>query len=86
MMLNYFISIYLSVNLLFRFPIAASSGCESPKVSHSSYTPTDAQALTHIPFIALPCSPCLLSCLFLLCKQKQEDREEGEIYLGLFMI
>merc|ERR1712168_505691 len=30
----------------------AASGCENPKVSHSSYTPTDAQALTHIPFIA----------------------------------
>ena len=29
-----------------------SSGCESPKVSASSYTPSDAQALTHIPFIA----------------------------------
>jgi len=34
------------------FATASSSGCESPKVSHSSYTPTDAQALTHIPFIA----------------------------------
>merc|ERR1711963_507616 len=34
------------------FATATSSGCESPKVSASSYTPSDAQALTHIPFIA----------------------------------
>ena len=30
----------------------SASGCENPKVSASSYTPNDAQALTHIPFIA----------------------------------
>merc|ERR1711899_524759 len=30
----------------------AASGCENPKGSASSYTPSDAQALTHIPFIA----------------------------------
>ena len=47
----YFISEYLT-KIFFVFLIASSSGCESPKVSHSSYTPTDAQALTHIPFIA----------------------------------
>lgn len=34
------------------FATVTSSGCESPKVSASSYTPSDAQALTHIPFIA----------------------------------
>ena len=32
--------------------IAAASACESPKVTATSYTPVDAQALTHIPFIA----------------------------------
>merc|ERR1712038_724102 len=31
---------------------AAASACESPKVTATSYTPVDAQALTHIPFIA----------------------------------
>ena len=45
------------VNTCTKYPIdiifsATSSGCESPKVSASSYTPSDAQALTHIPFIA----------------------------------
>jgi translocon-associated protein subunit delta len=34
------------------FATATSSACENPKVTASSYTPTDAQALTHIPFIA----------------------------------
>jgi len=34
------------------FATAIASSCESPKVVASSYTPTDAQALTHIPFIA----------------------------------
>merc|ERR1712242_27310 len=34
------------------FATATSFGCDSPKVSASSYTPSDAQALTHIPFIA----------------------------------
>lgn len=34
------------------FATATSSACESPKVAASSYTPSDAQALTHIPFIA----------------------------------
>jgi len=34
------------------FATAYSSACENPKVTASSYTPTDAQALTHIPFIA----------------------------------
>jgi translocon-associated protein subunit delta len=37
----------------------ASSKCENPKVKATSYTPSDAQVLTHIPFIAefsLACS------------------------------
>ena len=36
-----------------------SAGCDNPKVQASSYTSTDAQILTHIPFIAeftLTCS------------------------------
>ena len=32
--------------------IAFAASCENPKVLATSYTPTDAQALTHIPFIA----------------------------------
>jgi translocon-associated protein subunit delta len=38
---------------------SASSKCENPKVKATSYTPADAQVLTHIPFIAefsLACS------------------------------
>jgi translocon-associated protein subunit delta len=36
-----------------------SAGCDNPKVQASSYTSSDAQVLTHIPFIAeftLTCS------------------------------
>ena len=43
---------FLFLTLTINSIIATSSACESPKVVASSYTPTDAQALTHIPFIA----------------------------------
>ena len=39
--------------------ILSSAGCDNPKVQARSYTSTDAQILTHIPFIAeftLTCS------------------------------
>merc|ERR1712038_2045370 len=39
------------VSMAFVASVTASA-CEEPKVVASSYTPTDAQALTHIPFIA----------------------------------
>ena len=41
------------------FKLWISAGCDNPKVQASSYTSTDAQILTHIPFIAeftLTCS------------------------------
>ena len=43
---------FFTRNLTLKWFAATSSACESPKVIASSYTPTDAQALTHIPFIA----------------------------------
>ena len=55
------------------------AGCENPKVQASSYTSTDAQVLTHIPFIAeftLACSngaseiPLYASIKGALCKSK----------------
>ena len=55
--LNFFPSLQVNSmiftrNLTLKWFAATSSACESPKVIASSYTPTDAQALTHIPFIA----------------------------------